>query len=74
MFISGKRALWALGLSIILVIYGMNFVVRNVEIMATRTLVRQIFNYGSNILLFFIVFYLLISLSVYIIKLFNKKK
>jgi len=75
MFLSIKRSWWSLGLSVIIVIYSMNFVPRNVAIMAERTLARQIFNYAINIILFFIVIYLLLSLFTWVYKkIFSRKK
>lgn len=68
MKISWKMILLSFGLSVLFVIYSMNFIPRNIAIMAERTLSRQIFNYAVNILLFFVVIYLILSLLVWIYK------
>ena len=54
--------------SILVVFYVLNFVPRNVMILASRTLPRQILDYIVNFLIFFAVVYLLITLFLYIKK------
>ena len=66
MFISKMRAIISAILSIILVIFAMNFVERNIEILANRTTGRIIFDYALNIIIFFIVIYLLITFLMFI--------
>ena len=66
MFISKMRTIWSAILSIILVIFAMNFVERNMEILANRTTSRIVFDYALNIVIFFIVIYLVLSLFAFI--------
>jgi len=65
-FLSKKRAIVSAVLSIILVIFAMNFVERNVKILAEATTARIIFDYFLNIVIFFIVIYLLITFLMFI--------
>jgi hypothetical protein len=67
LFLSLKRAIWSAVISLLLVIYAMNFVLRNVNILAERTLSRQIFDYILNFLIFFVVIYLLVFIIAIII-------
>ncbi len=66
MFLSKTRGIWSAILSIALVVYAMNFVSRNVQILSARTTGRIIFDYFFNIVLFFIALYLIISLLTWI--------
>jgi len=66
MFLSKKRALWSLVLSVGLVIFAMNFVERSIKILANRTTGRIIFDYALNIVIFFIVIYLLITFLMFV--------
>jgi hypothetical protein len=75
MFISISRGIISAVLSVLLVIFSFNFVQRDINILATRTLSRQIFDYVFNFLIFFIVIYLVITLGTYLIKkIFPKSK
>jgi len=67
LFLSLKRAIWSAVISLLLVIYAMNFVLRNVNILAEITLSRQIFDYILNFLIFFVVIYLLVFIIAIII-------
>jgi len=72
-FISKKRAIISTILSIILVIFAMNFVSRNVNILTQRSGGRIVFDYALNIVIFFIIIYLIITLVAFIyLKLTNK--
>ena len=71
MFLSTKRAIWSAVISLIFVIYALNFVNRNVSIIAQRTLNRQILDYIVNFLIFFIAVYLILWLIEYLIKIFK---
>lgn len=73
MFLSKVRAIWSGVLAIILVFVAMNFMQRNINIIATRTTDRVIFDYAFNIVLFFIILYLLISLISFIVLKLRKK-
>jgi len=66
MFLSKTRAVISGILSIILVILAMNLIERNIEILANRTTGRIVFDYALNIVIFFIVIYLVLSLFVFI--------
>ncbi len=73
LFLSSKRAIWSAVISLLLVIYAMNFVLRNVNILAERTPSRQIFDYILNFLIFFCVAYLLLYIITIIINAFRKE-
>jgi hypothetical protein len=73
MFWSKVRAIISAVLSIIFVVISMNFSQRNVNILAQRSMESIIFDYILNIVLFFVVFYLLISLLTWsYLKIFKK--
>jgi hypothetical protein len=55
-------------LALLLEFYAFNFVARNINIITTRTLSRQILDYAFNFVIFFIVFYLILTLARYLIK------
>lgn len=55
-------------LSLALEYYAFNFVQRNINIIATRSFARQIFDYILNFVVFFVAFYLLVTLITYIYK------
>ncbi|HCM81781.1 MAG: hypothetical protein UV63_C0004G0036 [Microgenomates group bacterium GW2011_GWC1_43_11] len=75
MFISTKRGIISAVLSLLLEFYAFNFVPKNINIIATRSLSRQIIDYALNFIIFFIVFYLTLTLIAYIIKkIFPKSK
>lgn len=69
MFLSCKRAIWSAVAAIIFVFYCFNFVPRNINIFATRSLTVQIMDYILNFLLFFAIAYLAVTLITYIIRL-----
>ena len=69
-----KRMIWSGVLALILDFYAFNFVARNINIIATRSLERQIFAYVLNFILFFIVIYVVLTIIYYIVKLFTSKK
>lgn len=54
--------------SAILVFYSFNFIPRNVSIIASRSLGRQIIDYILNFVLFTVVIYLALSLISFILK------
>lgn len=62
MRLSKKRALISAIISLTFVFYAFNFVPKNINIIETRSLPRQIFGYGLNFVLFFIVIYLILTL------------
>ncbi len=66
MFLSKTRAVISGILSIILVILAMNFIERNIEILAAKSTGRIVFDYALNIVIFFIVIYLLITFLMFI--------
>jgi len=55
-------------ISIVFVFYAFNFNPRNVAILATRSLGRQIFAYILNFVIFGVIIYLILSLFVFIQK------
>jgi hypothetical protein len=75
MFISIKRGMISAVLSVLFEFYSFNFVQRNINILATRSLSRQVADYVLNFLVFFIVIYLVLTLGAYLIKkIFPKSK
>lgn len=74
MFISEKRGIISAVLALILDFYAFNFVPRNINIIATRTLLVKIADYAFNFILFFVVFYLILTLIAYLAKKFFPKK
>lgn len=48
--------------------YVFNFVPRNINILATRSLARQTFAYVLNFALFFILAYLFLTLLAYLVR------
>jgi hypothetical protein len=73
MFFSIRRGIIAAVLSGLFEFYAFNFVPRNIAIMATRSIAIQKVDYVINFLIFFIVFYLLLTLGAYLIKKFSPK-
>lgn len=63
-FVSKKRIVASLILSAFFVFYAMNFNPRNINILATKSLGGVMFAYISNIVLFFIIFYLVATLVI----------
>ena len=74
-FISKSRIIIAGIISLILVFYFFNFVPRNINIIASRNLGRQLFAYALNFIIFFIVIYLVSCLLAYLYqKLFKRER
>jgi len=71
-FISKKRALVSAIASLLVVFYAFNFVPRNINIIATRSILRQILDYCLNFVIFFIVAYLVLTLIAFLIKVISK--
>jgi len=72
-FFSKRRLAGSLAVSVIFVFWAMNFVSRNVDILATRSLPRIIISYLLNISLFFIFFYLVFTAALLLYKRILKK-
>lgn len=74
-FISKSRLIIAGIISPIFVFYAFNFVPRNTNIIASRTLGKQIFDYILNFVIFFVIIYLIFCLLTYLYqKLFRHSK
>ncbi len=74
-FISKSRIIVAGIISALFVFYFFNFVPRNINIVASRTLAVQIFDYVLNFAIFFVVIYLISCLFTYLYqKLFKREK
>jgi hypothetical protein len=54
--------------SSLMVIYTLNFIPKNIQIMASRSPLRKIADYSSNFVIFFIVFFLLFTLIIFVYK------
>ena len=74
MFLSTKRAIGSIVATLVFEFYVFNFVPRNINIIATRSVGKQIFDYILNFIIFFVVAYLVLTLIAYLIKLFSPKK
>lgn len=74
MFISKTRAAISAITVALLVFYSFNFVPKNVNIAASKSIGRQIFDYVLNFLIFFVVAYLVFYLISFLIKIFRSKK
>jgi len=72
-FFSKRRLAGSLAVSVIFVFWAMNFVSRNVDILATRSLPRIVINYLLNISFFFIIFYLVFTAALLLYKRILKK-
>lgn len=74
-FVSKPRIIFTGMISALFVFYVFNFVPRNINIIASRSLERQIFGYVLNFVLFFIAIYILFSvyLLIYIKSCLNAK-
>jgi hypothetical protein len=68
MLLSIRRGIIAGFLTLLFEFYAFNFVPRNIAIMATHSLSAQKVDYLINFLLFFIVFYLVLTFGAYLIK------
>lgn len=73
MFISIRRGIIAAVLSLLFEFYAFNFIPRNIAIMATRSSAIQKVDYVTNFLIFFVVFYLVLTLTVWLIQKFSPK-
>jgi len=74
-FVSKLRLIITGIVSILLVFYAFNFVPRNSNIVASRTLGIQVFDYVLNFIIFFVALYLISCLLTYIYqKLFTNSK
>lgn len=69
---SKGRAIVSAILSLGLVIYALNYVERNVLIIAGRSAGRIVFDYIFNFIVFFLVFYLVLMFLAYVF--FGRKK
>lgn len=65
-FVSKSRIIVAAILSVLFVFYAFNFVARNTNIVASRTLGVQIGDYVLNFIIFFATIYLALCLFAYI--------
>lgn len=74
MFISKIRAIVSAIASVLLVFYSLNFVPKNVNVIASKSLGIQIFDYVLNFLIFFVVIYLLSYLISLLVNIFRSKK
>ncbi len=68
MFLSTKRLIIASVLALALEFYALNFVPAYAKIIASRTLPRQVGDWVINFLVFFVVFYLILTLAAWVIK------
>lgn len=66
MSISKRRVVVAAAIALLLGFYVFNFVPRNINVLSTRPLARQIFAYVLNFALFFILAYLFLTLLAYL--------
>lgn len=74
-FVSKLRLIIVGIISVLLVFYAFNFVPRNINTVANRTLGIKIFDYVLNFIIFFVVIYLIFCLITYIYqKLFTHSK
>jgi len=74
-FVSKLRLIVTGIISVLLEFYAFNFVPRNTNIVASRTLGMQIFDYILNFVIFFVVIYLVFCLLTYLYqKLFKNAK
>lgn len=72
MFVSTKRALASTIVSLLVEFYAFNFVPRNINLLATRSPLRQVFAYVLNFVIFFVVVYLLLTLLAFALHKKNK--
>jgi surface polysaccharide O-acyltransferase-like enzyme len=66
MFKSKSRIIISSIVSVILVFISFNFNPRDIAILATRSVGRQIFDYVLNFVIFFAAIYLIISLLIFV--------
>ena len=74
MFFSTKRAVGSAIVALAVEFYVFNFVPKNINILAARSVERQIFAYILNFVIFFAVIYLAVTLIIYLIKWLSAKK
>jgi len=67
-FISKKRIFIVSVISLLLEFYAFNFIPRNVNIIATRTIFVKILDYTLNFLIFFLAIYLVSTLIIFIVE------
>lgn len=67
-FVSKKRVLFVSIASLLLEFYAFNFIPRNVNIIATRTIFVKILDYALNFLIFFLAIYLVSTLIIFIVE------
>jgi hypothetical protein len=68
MFLSIRRLIIASVLALALEFVAFNFIPAYVKIIASRTLSRQVVDWGFNFLVFFVVFYLILTLAAWLTK------
>ena len=68
-----SRFIISLVTSVLIVIFSLSFVPRDVVVLASRTPARQAFDYILNFVTFFVAVYLLLSLFAFIEKKLRKK-
>lgn len=73
MSISKKRVVVAAAIASLFAFYVFNFVPRNINVLSTRPLARQIFAYVLNFALFFILAYLFLTLLAYLVRTISSK-
>jgi hypothetical protein len=73
MFLSIKRGIFASVLALVLEFYAFNIVPRNIAILSTRSFSWRVSDYLVNFLLFFLGFYLLMTLVAWVVKRFSYK-
>jgi len=73
-FLSKKKTIWSATIALIIAFYAFNFVPRNINIIATRSALMQIFDYCLNFVIFFVVAYLVLTLLTFFVMLFSSKK
>ncbi len=73
-FISTRRIGLSLPLAIALVAYSFLFVPRNINILTTRTPLVKVLDFALNLVLFFVVIYLVASFLAYLIEIIFRPK
>ncbi len=68
MFLSIRRLIIASVLALALEFVAFNFIPAYARIIASRTLPRQVGDWVVNLLVFFVVFYLLLTLAAWLIR------
>ena len=74
-FVLKSRMIFAAILAVLFTFYAFNFIARNTNIVASRTLGRQVGDYILNFVIFFVVTYLILCLIAYLYqKLFTRSR